>query len=202
MLPRLITLFLWLACGLAQAESVLGLEPLEPLSSVKRRFKPESLSAESVGWLKSNQYYGALQNTELSGKVLLLFEHDDEVRKKKLAALEKSVAGTPAQSQARSVRLMLRQQKDHLAKPLDDRLALVLVRWIPDQPLRVNELTAKYGKPEEKRERDAVYGPIYVWSKGVTAHLSDDKKSITMVEYWFTEDDLALYFLNKLPAAR
>ena len=202
MRSRLIALSLLLACGFAQAETVLGLEPLEPLSSVKRRFKPESLSPESVGWLKSNQYYGVLQNSELSGKVLLLFEHDDEVRKKKLAALEKSVAGTPAQSQARSVRLMLRQQKDHLAKPLDDRLALVLVRWIPDQPLRVTELIAKYGKPEEKRERDAVYGPIYVWSKGVTAHLSDDKKSITMVEYRFTEDDLALYFLNKLPAAR
>lgn len=202
MLPRLIALLIGLACSLAHAESVLGLEPLEPLSSVKRRFNPENLTAEPVGWLKSNQYFGVLQTPDMSGKVLLLFEHDDEVRKKKLAALEKSVTGMPVQSQARSTRLLLRQQKEHLAKPLDDRLALVLVRWIPDPPLRVAELTAKYGKPEEKRERDAVYGPIYVWSKGVTAHLSDDKKFISMVEYWFTEDDLALYFLNKLPGTR
>ena len=202
MLPRLIALLLWLACALAQAETVLGLEPLEPLSSVRQRFKPENIVPEPVSWLRPNQYFCVLQNTELGGKVLLLFEHDDEARKRKLAALEKSVAGLPPQSLSRSTRLLLRQQREHLAKPLDDRMALVLVRWIPEAPLRLSELTSRYGKPDDRRDRDPIYGALLVWNKGVTAHLSEDRKSARMIEYWFTEDDLALYFLNKLPPQR
>lgn len=202
MLYRLICSLFLLCSVSAQAEVFLGLEPLEPLSSAKLRFKPENFTPEPASWLKPNQYFCTLKTEEVSGKVLLLFEHDDELRKKKLASLEKASAGQPAQSLSRSTRLLIRQHRDHLAKPLDQRMALVLARWIPEQPLRLAELTAKYGKPDEKRERDANYGPVYIWSKGVTAHLSDDKKSASMVEYWFTEDDLALFFLSRLPVTQ
>ena len=43
---------------------------------------------------------------------------------------------------------------------------------------------------------------LFVWSKGLNAHLSDDKKQALMIEYWFTEDDLAVYFLRRDNAAR
>jgi hypothetical protein len=32
--------------------------------------------------------------------------------------------------------------------------------------------------------------------------MSDDKKSARMIEYWFTEDDLAVYFLRRDTASR
>ena len=185
-----------------QGETFLGLEPLEPLSTVKQRFSAAALTTEPADWLKPNQYFCKMRNPEGGGTVFLLFEHDDEMRKKKLVDLEKSVANLPSQAQGRSTKLLIRQYREKLSKPIDERLSLIRIRWLPDNPTRVNELITSYGKPDEKREGNAVYGPVFIWSKGLNAHLSDDKKQALMIEYWFTEDDLAVYFLRRDSAAR
>ena len=191
----LICLLLLFMDPIVRAESFLGLEPLEPLSSVKQRFSAGALTVEPADWLKPNQYFVKMQHPDGGGKVFLLFEHDDEMRKKKLVDLEKSVANLPSQAQGRSTKLLIRQYREKLSKPIDERLSLIRIRWLPDNPTRVNELITSYGKPDEKREGNAVYGPVFIWSKGLNAHLSDDKKQALMIEYWFTEDDLAVYFL-------
>ena len=198
----LLCLLLLFISPIVRAESFLGLEPLEPLSSVKQRFSAGALTVESADWLKPNQYFVKMQHPEGGGTVYLLFEHDDETRKKKLAALEKSVANLPSQAQGRSTRLLIRQYREKLSKSIDERLSLIRVRWLPDNPIRVNELMTSFGKPDEKRDGNAVYGPVFIWSKGLNAHLSDDKKQALMIEYWFTEDDLAVYFLRRDSAAR
>jgi hypothetical protein len=198
----LICLLLLFMGPIVRAESFLGLEPLEPLSSVKQRFSASALTVEPADWLKPNQYFVKMQHPDGGGKVFLLFEHDDEMRKKKLADLEKSVANLPSQAQGRSTKLLIRQYREKLSKPIDERLSLIRIRWLPDNPTRVNELITSYGKPDEKREGNAVYGPVFIWSKGLNAHLSDDKKQALMIEYWFTEDDLAVYFLRRDSAAR
>ena len=198
----LICLLLLFMDPIVRAESFLGLEPLEPLSSVKQRFSAGALTVEPADWLKPNQYFVKMQHPDGGGKVFLLFEHDDEMRKKKLADLEKSVANLPSQAQGRSTKLLIRQYREKLSKPIDERLSLIRIRWLPDNPTRVNELITSYGKPDEKREGNAVYGPVFIWSKGLNAHLSDDKKQALMIEYWFTEDDLAVYFLRLDSASR
>jgi hypothetical protein len=197
----LICLLLFMG-STVRAESFLGLEPLEPLSSVKQRFSAGALTVEPADWLKPNQYFVKMQHPDGGGKVFLLFEHDDEIRKKKLADLEKSVANLPSQAQGRSTKLLIRQYREKLSKPIDERLSLIRIRWLPETPVRVSELITSYGKPDEKREGNAVYGPVFIWSKGLNAHLSDDKKQALMIEYWFTEDDLAVYFLRRDSAAR
>ena len=198
----LICLLLLFMDPIVRAESFLGLEPLEPLSSVKQRFSAGALTVEPADWLKPNQYFVKMQHPDGGGKVFLLFEHNDEMRKKKLVDLEKSVANLPSQAQGRSTKLLIRQYREKLSKPIDERLSLIRIRWLPDNPTRVNELITSYGKPDEKREGNAVYGPVFIWSKGLNAHLSDDKKQALMIEYWFTEDDLAEYFLRRDSAAR
>jgi hypothetical protein len=198
----LICLLLLFMDPIVRAESFLGLEPLEALSSVKQRFSAGALTVEPTDWLKPNQYFVKMQHPDGGGKVFLLFEHDDEMRKKKLVDLEKSVANLPSQAQGRSTKLLIRQYREKLSKPIDERLSLIRIRWLPDNPTRVNELITSYGKPDEKREGNAVYGPVFIWSKGLNAHLSDDKKQALMIEYWFTEDDLAVYFLRRDSAAR
>lgn len=197
----LICLLLFMG-STVRAESFLGLEPLEPLSSVKQRFSAGALTVEPADWLKPNQYFVKMQHPDGGGKVFLLFEHDDEIRKKKLADLEKSVANLPSQAQGRSTKLLISQYREKLSKPIDERLSLIRIRWLPETPVRVSELITSYGKPDEKREGNAVYGPVFIWSKGLNAHLSDDKKQALMIEYWFTEDDLAVYFLRRDSAAR
>ena len=80
--------------GVAHAESFLGLEPLQSLSSVRLRFPDARLDAERPPWLKDNQYYCMLDTEGADGLVALLFEHDDEKRKQKLADLQKSLPAT------------------------------------------------------------------------------------------------------------
>ncbi len=204
---RLSGSLLAFTCALAlavpvRAETFLSLEPLEPLSSIRQRYSAARVTPERADWLKPHQYFCKLETDEVGGTLLLLFEHDDDVRKKKLAELEKSVAHLPPSAHARSTRLLISQHKTHLARPLEERLALVLIRWLPAEPVRLTELNARYGKPDLRRAADGDRGAVQVWNKGVTAHVGDDKKSARMIEYWFTEDDLALYFLRRNAAAR
>ena len=53
----LICLLLLFMDPIVRAESFLGLEPLEPLSSVKQRFSAGALTVEPADWLKPNQYF-------------------------------------------------------------------------------------------------------------------------------------------------
>ncbi len=184
----------------AQAESFLGLEPLQTLSSVRQRFPGAKLDAEHPPWLKENQYYCMLDADGADGLVALLFEHDDDKRKQKLADLQKNLPATVNHAdnpQATSLNLLIRQQREALARPLEDRLALVRIRWIPEKPPRLAALQSKYGKPDAIEIKAGVPGPIYVWQRGVHAYLTPDRKLVKMIEFWFTEDDLAEVFLKR-----
>ena len=186
--------------GFALAESFLGLEPLQSLASVRQRFPTAKLDAEHPPWLKENQYYCMLDADGADGMVALLFEHDDEKRKQKLADLQKSLPATVNNAdnpQARSLNLLIRQQREALARPLDERLALVRIRWIPEKPQRLAALQSKYGKPDSIEIKDGAPGPIFVWQRGVHAYLTPDRKLAKMIEFWFTEDDLAEVFLKR-----
>ncbi len=203
-LLRCLAVVLSLACAMlpfaAGAESFLGLEPLQSLASVRQRFPDAKLNAESPSWLKENQYYCMLDVDGADGVVALLFEHDDEKRKQKLADLQKSLPATVNHAdnpQARSISLLMRQQREALARPLEDRLALVRIRWIPEKPQKLSALQAKYGKPDAIEIKGGLPGPIFVWQRGVHAYLTPDRKLAKMIEFWFTEDDLAEVFLKR-----
>ncbi len=186
--------------GFAAAESFLGLEPLQSLASVRLRFPNAKLDAEHPPWLKENQYYCMLDTEGADGLIALLFEHDDEKRKQKLADLQKSLPSTVNHAdnpQAKSLQLLIRQQREALARPLEDRLALVRIRWIPEKPQRLAVLQAKYGKPDAVERKEGAPGPIFVWQRGVHAYLTPDRKLAKMIEFWFTEDDLAEVFLRR-----
>lgn len=186
--------------GFAAAESFLGLEPLQSLASVRLRFPNAKLDAEHPPWLKENQYYCMLDTEGADGLIALLFEHDDEKRKQKLADLQKSLPSTVNHAdnpQAKSLQLLIRQQREALARPLEDRLALVRIRWIPEKPQRLAVLQAKYGKPDAVERKAGAPGPIFVWQRGVHAYLTPDRKLAKMIEFWFTEDDLAEVFLRR-----
>ncbi len=184
----------------AQAESFLGLEPLQTLASVRLRFPNAKLDAEHPPWLKENQYYCMLDVDGADGLVALLFEHDDEKRKQKLADLQKNLPATVNHADnplSKSINLLIRQQRDALARPLEDRLALVRIRWIPEKPQRLAVLQSKYGKPDAIEIKAGAPGPIFVWQRGVHAYLTPDRKLVKMIEFWFTEDDLAEVFLKR-----
>lgn len=184
----------------ARAESFLGLEPLETLASVRQRFPGAKLDPEHPAWLKLNQYYCMLDADGADGLVALLFEHDDDKRRQKLADLQKSLPSTVNHAdnpQAKSISLLIRQQHEALARPLEERLSLVRIRWIPDKPQRLGALQAKYGKPDAIHLNVSGVGPVYVWDRGVHAYLTTDRKQAKMIEFWFTEDDLAEVFLRR-----
>ncbi len=190
----------WMLPSFAAAETFLGLEPLQSLASVRQRFPAAKLDAEHPPWLKENQYYCMLDADGADGLVALLFEHDDDKRKQKLADLQKSLPSTVDHAdnpQAKSLNLLIRQQREALARPMEDRLALVRIRWIPEKPQRVAALQSKYGKPDAIEIKAGVPGPIYVWQRGVHAYLTPDRKLVKMIEFWFTEDDLSEVFLKR-----
>lgn len=186
--------------SIASAETFLGLEPLQSLSSVRQRFPGAKLDPEHPPWLKENQYYCMLDADGADGLVALLFEHDDDKRKQKLADLQKSLPATVNHAdnpQAKSLNLLIRQQREALDRPLEDRLALVRIRWIPEKPQRVGVLQSKYGKPDAIEIKAGAPGPIFVWQRGVHAYLAPDRKLVKMIEFWFTEDDLSEVFLKR-----
>ncbi len=199
-MPATVVMQLLMIVLPAHAESFLGLEPLQTLASVRQRFPDAKLDPEHPPWLKPNQYYALLDTDGADGMVALLFEHDDDKRRQKLVDLQKSLPSTvnnADNSNAKSINLLIRQQREALARPLEERLSLVRIRWIPEKPARLAALQARYGRPDSIQLRQGNPGPVYVWDRGVHAYLSSDRKQAKMIEFWFTEDDLAEVFLKR-----
>jgi hypothetical protein len=80
----------------------------------------------------------------------------------------------------------------------EDALMVSWVRWIPDAPIPLQRLVAKYGPQEKAGFSDENYQPYREWErKGVSAYLSDDEKNVVRIDFAFTKDEQRKAWLKK-----
>lgn len=160
----------------AWAEAYNGIVPRTTLGQVKAKFPGGKFERVSPAWAKEHDAMYEITGEGLPGTIIILFfDQRPEFRR---------WVDSSTTSEMRTLSTYLAEQSD------DDALQVVWVRWVPDVPIPVARMSAKFGKPDEKGYTDDDMSPYIGWKRrGLTAFLSDDEKAVIRIDYTFTEED-------------
>lgn len=181
---KLFTLLCWL-CLHANAEILQDIEWYDSLGKIKQRIPNATFSQRKPAWLKEDQAFYEITGSGLSGKTFVLFDDARPLFKRRL--IEKAGELTAAQNDSYS---------ELTKEPDDSALTVDWVRWVPDNPIPLDRVKAKYGPA--KCDIDDDMQPICTWSnRALTARLSDDGKQVRMITTPFTKDEKRRSFQRK-----
>ena len=189
--PLHIALLVTLAAAtcFARAEIYMGLLPGTSLAAIKLRFPNATIDDVKVAWTGPQESFKKLSGPGLIGIVYMDFSHTDgfveSMRAKSLQKIEQSLNDNHTYDQK-----MVDDYTAMLQRPLDVRLTLDWVRWIPPAPIPYVRLVSKFGKAEQCDYDPETFAPFCKWtSRGVQANLNDAKLEVISIEYSFTKSD-------------
>lgn len=179
-----------LALGLVgfstHAEIYMNLRPLDSLAAVKTKYPNASLVDMKPAWLPPTDSFKSLTGAGISGTIYIKFSTLDSFNQSQLNKLEQEIQANPTadnaikQASADSIR-------GWLYRPVEERLTIDWVRWIPPAALPLQRFESKYGKPEKCDYKSDTFEPYCSWdSKGVSATLDDSKTTVQWLDFTFT----------------
>lgn len=166
-MARILLLVLFLAAsGLACAEEILGIKPGTSLAALREQFPNATLVDQKPAWATRGQKLFELKGNGLGGIVMIKF---DDIRPALNAMLGESNTD-----------------------PEDENFFIASgFRIVPANPLPLNALVEKYGKPEQTGV-DSSYHQYVSWpSKGVSATLARNSQIVIVVEHVYSAEELA-----------
>jgi hypothetical protein len=186
----------------ARAEIYKDFVPNDTLASIKARYPNASFETIKAAWVKENESFVRLTGLGISGTINLKFSTADWLWMDLIKNNQDIIEKNPADDNSK-IEELNKTYNDMLNLPIDQKLGLDWLRWVPIQPIPFDRLVNKYGSPE-KCDFDAEnFQPYCGWSsKGVTANLSDDKKLVYSIEYNFTDVDRGLKVPESDPSSK
>ncbi len=155
-----------LTSTIASAEAYLGIAPGTDLASIRAKFQNATFTDLKPAWAPKTLRLYQMQGYGLGGMVVIKF---DDIR----PILKESM------------------NLESIATGEDDPYFVASgFRFIPDEPVKLDLLIKKYGRPE-KQGVDRNLNKFVSWlSRGVSATLSDKKEDyVSMVEYIYTKEE-------------
>jgi len=187
LLTALSTIVIALFCNALQAEIYKDFVPFITLKQVKLNYPNAKFEDLKPAWANEDEVMITMSGEGLNGEIVLKFSKDDKRRAKRLAENE----AKSLNDNSKVLLWYIDFDKNYLALPLEDRLSLDWVRYLPMTPIPYERLLSRYGKPDNCDSNPEDFRPQCVWeSKGVLINLSDDKKLVTNIDYWFTVKEL------------
>jgi hypothetical protein len=168
----------------ANAETYLGIGPMDTLGNVQQKFPNAKFSRTFPAWIQSPQALYRLEGAGIAGRIVLSFID--------FRPGWRELAGKSEEPETVARYKLLSELPDA------DALGIQWVRWIPSNRVPLQRLLSKYGLPEISGFSDEDYKPYRAWEKaGVTAALSDDEKFVEIIDFSFTRDDHRKAYLEK-----
>ncbi|MEQ1597862.1 MAG: hypothetical protein ABL880_00700 [Methylotenera sp.] len=194
-MPKLgfyIFIILFVFSKQASAEIYKNFLPYSSLAMIKAKYPNAKLEDIKAAWLKENEAFIGLTGVGIIGAINLKFSTSDDYWKTSIESTQREIESNPTADN--SIREYdIADFNGRLNLPLDQRLTLDWLRWVPPQAIPFDRIVSKYGKPEKCDFDVDTYQPYCAWtSKGVSANLSDNKKYVYFIEYTFTLEDLGL----------
>ena len=188
----LMFLLIGLAClPNAQADVYLGLSPGISPKDIKQRYPNAMLIDLKPAWLIPSESFKVMSGSGIVGSIFMKFSTADGIferlRDKAIASI-----GSDPTLDVSSEQKAIEYYSQILGAPLDERLGLDWVRWVPPQPVPLQRLISKYGNAEQCDYKVDTFEPYCSWSsRGVFAVLDDKKVSVLSLEFTFTAADRA-----------
>lgn len=185
-------IFFFLFSNIASAEIYKDFLPYDSLATIKTKYPNAKLEDIKAAWLKTNESFIGLTGVGISGTINLKFSNNDDYWKSTVENNQHEIEKNPTSDNSNR-EATIKTLNESLNLPLDQRLTLDWLRWVPPQAIPFDRIVNKYGKPEKCDFEVDTYQPYCAWaSKGVSVNLSDDKKYVYFIEYTFTLVDLGL----------
>lgn len=183
----LVLLFFF--CNVSIAEIYRDFTPYLTLSQMKKNYPNATIEVVKAGWVQEKQTFLKLHGPGLPGATYLAFSYNDSFLENRVLELDQEIAATPDADHSKSLKYKENIQKI-IDRPLEEKMVLDWVRWVPVARIPFERLKSRYGEPEKCDFSTEDYTPYCLWaSKGVNAVLSDDKKEVFSIEYMFTEKE-------------
>lgn len=187
---KFIALVFLLICHSLSAEVYKDFVPYITVAKMKSNYPNANFEVVKAAWVKENDLFFKVTGQGLSGTTYIATykRPDSEVKeaienyKKKI---EENQNGNNAVWQA-----MIEMEDEYLVAPLDEKYTIHWLRWVPDDPIPIERLISKFGKPDVYDFQEEDFQPYAQWLKrGLLTTLSDDKKRVFTIQYTFTDED-------------
>ena len=174
-------------CNALQAEIYKDFTPFITLKQIKLNYPNANFEDAKPAWANEDEALFRMTGAGLTGTIVLKFSKSDKFWTKQLNEYE----AKSLNENSESITYLINFYKTSLALPLDERLVLDWVRFVPYIQIPYERLISRYGKPEKCGSNAEDFTPYCSWeSKGVSINLSDDKKLVANIEYTFTYEEM------------
>ncbi len=189
MFKKILILFLLYTISAVdvRAEIYKNFTPYQTLKEIKQNYPNAKFEDLKAAWVKEDEYFLSLSGVGISGKIYLKMHTLDGFRKKALENIEKNYPDKDSEDYKTNAKFWL----EKLNMPLEERIYLTWVRWIPADKIPFARVEGKYGKPTLCGFDDESFSPYCSWDeKGVMVFQTDDRKEVVFIQYTFTSDEL------------
>lgn len=178
------------AAETANAEIYMDLRPFDSVAKIQAKYPNAQLTEMNPAWLQANESFKRLSGSGISGYILLKFSTVDKAQEAERDKLIQKIQENPSGDNSKN-QSIVDSYTERLNQPLNDRMTLDWVRWVPAAALPLQRFESKYGKAEKCDYRSDSFDPYCEWAtRGVSATLNDAKTSVTMVDFTFTASDV------------
>ncbi len=164
------------------AEILHGVEPLNTLGDIKKKFPNALVTRVRAAWVTENEDFYSLKGEGFPGVLYIAFQDERPTYRRRVADL-KSLQVELSERQASEL-----QFAEKIGNNSDDvALNVEWVRWVPSSPIPLERYKSKYGEPSKCDFKADTMAPYCTWqSRSLTVNLSDDKKLVLHAEAAFT----------------
>lgn len=173
----------------SSAEIYKDFLPSDTLAIIKTKYPNAKLEDTKAAWVRDNESFIKLTGVGIAGSIFLKLSTSDNILRQFIKDDQDEIEKNPTSDNSK-FEDFIKHWNEMLNRPLDQRLSLDWLRWVPPDPIPFERLVSKYGNPEKFEFDPETFKPYSQWvSKGVIANLSDDKKYVYSIEYNFTDED-------------
>ena len=172
---------LLIAQGSVLAASMFNIQAFSTLAEVRKEWPGAVEERFAPAWIKRGQVAIKLTGKGLPGMLFLYFD-DGRAAYKDLVSSES--AGTIDSG-------VVAAMKWEAAKPEENALTLNWFRWVPVANVPKERVIKLYGAPSRCQPSPADLSPMCEWRQhGVIATLTDDEKSVVMIDFNFSAAEI------------
>lgn len=187
---RNLFIILLLICFRSEAEIYKDFVPYTTIAEMKAKYPNAKFEVVKAAWVQENDIFLKITGAGLAGTTYVATSKiSDNAHKEKIERYQRLIAESPDKDNSLYIEGIARNER-YLALPADDRYSIDWLRWVPDVNIPLERLKAKFGEPSKFDYSESDFQPYAEWTKrGLRANLSDDKKIVYSIEYYFTDEE-------------
>ena len=167
----IIMLCLILSPALVHSGIYRGIEPLDSITDIKRKFQAAKIVESRPAWIDANETLCEISGTGIDGKIIICFyDYRSEYR-----MLSKTEPDNKKYSELANLK--------H-----DEGVEIIWVKWVPSQSISASGLISRYGNPD--RYEFVANKQQCLWiKKNISANLDTDSNFCNSMNFRFTRTE-------------